>query len=175
MARAAEALNQRRPAGGARPVARAAGRARSQRFRVTSAHRSEPVIRGGGHGASARGRSQTLGVRPVRAEEREGIRGQPRAAGRLTKKLPFPALKGGGAFRILQSRHSEHPYGGNCTAQHRARTHSGTSNARRALRLCADLEGYTQGKKGVFETLTLGTGGVYLGGTSRLGRSNYPV
>ena len=42
---------------GARPVARAAGRARSQRFRATSARRSESVIRGGARGTSARGES----------------------------------------------------------------------------------------------------------------------
>ncbi len=84
-------LQQRRPAGGARPVARAAGRVRSQRFRVTSAHRSESVIRKGAPGASARGRSQTLG--DARYERREGIRGRPIAAGRLTQKLPSPALK----------------------------------------------------------------------------------
>jgi hypothetical protein len=109
VARAAEALNQRRPAGGARPVARAAGRARSQRFRVTSARRSEPVIRGGPRGASAPGRSQTLGVRLVRAEERGGIRGRPSAAGRTYEEVAFSGIKGGGAFRILQSRGFEHP------------------------------------------------------------------
>ncbi len=35
------------------------------------------------------------------------------------------------------------------------------------LRICAHLIGYVQGEKGVFETLTQGKGGVYLGGTSR--------
>ncbi len=130
---------------GARPVARAAGRARSQRFRVTSAHRSEPVNKGGAPGVSARGRSQTVGVRPARAEEREGIRGRPRAAGRLTKKLPSPALKEVERFWILQSRRFEHPYEGNCTARHRARTPSRASNVRRALRICADLRGMHTG------------------------------
>ena len=84
-------LNQRRSAGRVRPVARAAGRARSQRFRATSASRSESVIRGGARGASARGESQTLGG--ARYERREGVRGRPNAAGRLAQKLPSPALK----------------------------------------------------------------------------------
>jgi hypothetical protein len=35
------------------------------------------------------------------------------------------------------------------------------SNVPRTLRLCAHLIGYAQGEKGVFETLTQGTGGVY--------------
>ena len=121
--------DERRPAGGARPVARAAGRARSQRFcvtsalkkghraasaeraetsaerdqwrelpdergqrfRATSASRSESVIRGGARGASARGESQTSGA--ARYERREGVRGRPKAAGRLAQKLPSPALK----------------------------------------------------------------------------------
>ena len=72
-------------------MARAAGRARSQRFRVTSARRSESVIREGARGASARGESQTLGG--ARYERREGVPGQPNAAGRLTQKLPSLALK----------------------------------------------------------------------------------
>ena len=55
------ARGERTPAGGVRPVARAAGRARSQRFRATSADRSESVIRGGARGESARRKSQTLG------------------------------------------------------------------------------------------------------------------
>ncbi len=75
------------------------------------------------------------------------------------EEVAFSGIKKGGAFWILQSGRSEHPYGGNCTARHRARTHSGTSNARRALRICADLREYAQGKQGVFETLMLGTGG----------------
>ncbi len=68
------------------------------------------------------------------------------------EEVAFSGIKGGGAFWILQSRRSEHPHGGNCTARHRARTHCGTSNARRALRICADLRGYAQGKQGVFDT-----------------------
>ena len=89
--RARPARDERRPAGGARPVARAAGRARSQRFRATSASRSESVIRGGARGTSARGESQTSG--DARYERREGVRGRPKAAGRLAQKLPSPALK----------------------------------------------------------------------------------
>ena len=87
------------------------------------ADRSESVIWGGARGMSARGGSQTSG--DARYERREGVRGRPKAAGRLTQKLPSPALKGGGAFWILQSRRSEHPYGGNCTERHRARAIAG--------------------------------------------------
>ncbi len=71
----------------------------------------------------------------------------------LTRKVAISGIKGGGAFWIHNLKRFEHPYGGNCTARHRARTHSGTSNVRRALRLCAHLIGYAQGEKGVFETL----------------------
>ena len=71
--------------------AEAAGRARSQRFCATSASRSESVIRGGARGTSARGESQTSG--DARYERREGVRGRPKAAGRLAQKLPSPALK----------------------------------------------------------------------------------
>jgi hypothetical protein len=80
--------------GGARPVARAAGRARSQRFRATSADRSKSVIREGARGTSVRGESQTSG--DARYERREGVRGRPKAAGHLTQKLPSPALKEAG-------------------------------------------------------------------------------
>jgi hypothetical protein len=38
-------------------------------------------------------REPNIGWRPVRAEQNEGVRGRPKAAGRLTKKLPSPALK----------------------------------------------------------------------------------
>jgi hypothetical protein len=79
-----------RPAGGDQ-WRKAAGRARSQRFRATSASRSESVIRGGARGTSARGESQTSG--DARYERREGVRGRPKAAGRLAQKLPSPALK----------------------------------------------------------------------------------
>jgi hypothetical protein len=99
------------------------------------------------------------------AEEFED--GQVRQAG-LTRKLPSPALKEAEHFGSYNLRRFEHPYGGNCTTRHRARTHSGTSNVRRTLRLCGHLIGYAQGEKGVFETLTQGTGGVYRGRTSRL-------
>jgi hypothetical protein len=111
-------------------VARAAGRARSQRFRVTSALKKGPRAASAGRadtsrrsetsgascwtsqepavprdeceqkrishqerrrGARARGESQTLGG--ARYERREGVPGQPNAAGRLTQKLPSLALK----------------------------------------------------------------------------------
>ena len=151
-------LNQRKPAGEPRPVARASGRARSQRFRVTSARRSKPVIRRVAPGASVRGRSQTLGVRLARAEECEGIRGRPIAAGRLTQKLPSPALKEAERFGILQSGRFEHPYGGNCTAgtvqghQARRATRAALSESTRPERIRAGEKAYS--------TLTLGTGGV---------------
>ncbi len=51
-----------------------------------------------------------------RYEQREGVRGRLKAAGRLTQKLPSPALKEAERFGILQSGRFEHPYGGNCTA-----------------------------------------------------------
>jgi hypothetical protein len=114
-------------------------RAKNQRFREMSVRKDEPVNSGDTQGASTRRRSQTLGVRTVQAEEREGIRGRPSAAGRTYEKVAFSGVKGGGAFRILQSKRFEHPYAGNCTARHRARTHSGTTNAHRTLRLYADL------------------------------------
>jgi hypothetical protein len=56
------------------------------------------------------------------------------------EEVAFSGIKGGGAFWILQSRRSEHPHRGNCTARHRARRHSGTSKARCALRIYADLK-----------------------------------
>ncbi len=81
------------------------------------------------------GRAKTSG--DARYERREGVRGRPKAAGRLTQKLPSPevafsGIKGGGASWVLQSRRSEHPHGGNCTERHRARTHCETDDARRA-------------------------------------------
>ncbi len=79
-----------RPAGGDQ-WRKAAGRARSQRFRATSADRSGSVIWGGARGTSARGESQASG--DARYEQREGVRGRPKAAGRLAQKLPSPALK----------------------------------------------------------------------------------
>ncbi len=71
----------------------------------------------------------------------------------LTQKVPSPALKEAERPGSYNLKRFEHPYGGNCTARHRARTHSGTSNVRRTLRLCEHLIGYAQGEKGVFETL----------------------
>ncbi len=55
----------------------------------------------------------------------------------LTWKLPSPALKEAERSGPYNLKRFEHPYEGNCTARHSARTHSGTSNARRALRLYA--------------------------------------
>ncbi len=78
--------------------------------------------------------------------------GQVSQAG-LTRKSSSPALKEAEHFGSYNLKRFEHPYGGNCTARHRAKTHSGTSNVRHTLRLCAHLIGYAQGKKGVFETL----------------------
>ena len=96
--------------------AEAAGRARSQRFRATSADRSESVIRGGARGESARRKSQTLGG--ARYERREGIRGRPIAAGRPDAEVAFSGntIKEAERFGILQSGRFEHPYGGHCTA-----------------------------------------------------------
>jgi hypothetical protein len=94
-----------------------------QRFRATSASRSGSVIRGGARGASARGESQNFGWRPVRAARRSSRTaecGRPPCA-----EVAFSGIKGGGAFWILQSRRSEHPYGGNCTERHRTRTTAG--------------------------------------------------
>jgi hypothetical protein len=80
-------------------------------------------------------------------------------SGRPTyKEVAFSGIKGGGEFRILQSRRSEHPYGGNCTARHRARTHSGTNNARRALRLCADLRRLHTGRERCIRDTDAGDG-----------------
>ena len=86
-----------------------------------------------------------------RAKEFED--GQVRQAG-LTRKSPSPALKEAEHFGSYNLKRFEHPYGGNCTARHRAMTHSGTSDVRHTLRLRAHLIGYAQGEKGVFETLT---------------------
>ena len=55
------------------------------------ADRSESVIWGGARGTSARGESQASG--DARYKRREGVRGRPKAAGRLAQKLPSPALK----------------------------------------------------------------------------------
>jgi hypothetical protein len=67
--------------------------AKNQRFRVTSALRGEPVTSEDTRGASARRRSQTLGVRTVeRRSAKEFEDGRVRQVG-LTRKLPSPALK----------------------------------------------------------------------------------
>jgi hypothetical protein len=57
----------------------------------------------------------------------------------LTRKLPSPALKEAERSGSYNLKRFEHPYEGSCTARHRARTHSGTSNVRRTLRLYAHL------------------------------------
>ncbi len=93
-----------------------------------------------------------MGARYERRSAEEFEDGRVRQAG-LTQKVPSPALKEAERSGSYNLKRFEHPYGGNCTARHRARTHSGTSNVRRTLRLCAHLIGYAQGEKGVFETL----------------------
>ena len=152
-------------AGRARPVAQATGRAtsardeRGQRGSGTSASRSESVIRGGAREESARRKSQTLGG--ARYERREGIRGRPIAAGRPDARscLLRQYNKGGGAFRDPTIRALRTPLRGALYGRHRTRTPGGTSDARRAELIYADLKGCTQ-DKGAFYTLTLGTGGV---------------
>jgi hypothetical protein len=67
----------------------AAGRAKNQRFRETSARKDEPVTSADTQGESARRRSQTLGVRAVQAEERGGIRGRPKVNEKLLVLYPF--------------------------------------------------------------------------------------
>ncbi len=92
------------------------------------------------------------------AEEFED--GQVRQTG-LTQKSPSPVLKEAEHFGSYNLKHFDHPHGGNCTARHRAWTHSETSIVRHTLRLRAHLIGYAQGEKGVFETMTQGKGEVY--------------
>ena len=57
----------------------------------------------------------------------------------LTLKLPSLAEKEAECSGSYNLKRFEHPYEGNCMARHHARTHSGTSNERRALRLYAHL------------------------------------
>jgi hypothetical protein len=64
-------------------------------------------------------------------------------------------------LRILQSERFEHPFGGNCTARHRARTPRDKQSALRLASLRRPEEDTHRVKKDVFETLTQGTGGVY--------------
>ncbi len=78
----------------------------------------------------------------------------------LTHKSPSPALKEAGQLGSYNLKRFERSYGGNCTAG-TVQGQSGRSGARLALRLRAHLTGYAQKKKGVFETLTQGKGGVY--------------
>jgi hypothetical protein len=65
---------------------------------MTSEGKDGPVTSGHDQETLVNRASQTRGERAVRAEEREGIRGRPREAGRLTKKLPSPALKEAESF-----------------------------------------------------------------------------
>jgi hypothetical protein len=132
----------------------ASGTARDQRYiRRTS---QEPGVLWGTH---ARGRtshqrvyargacaqaSRTTGC-TLGTSEHRGIRGQLSAAGQTYQEFAFSGIKGGRVFWVLQSKHSEHPYEGNCTARHRARTNSGTSYACRALQVYADLRGIHTG------------------------------
>ncbi len=64
-------------------------------------------------------------------------------------------------LRILQSKRFEHPFGGNCTARHRARTSRDKRSTPRLAKLRRPEEDTHKVKKGVFETLTQGMGGVY--------------
>ncbi len=76
------------------------------------------------------------------AEEFED--GQVRQTG-LTQKSPSPALKEAEHFGSYNLKRFEHSLGSNCTARHRARTHSGKSNVRLTLRLRAHLKGIHTG------------------------------
>jgi hypothetical protein len=122
---------------------------------VTSAREDGPVISGDKLGARGAGEPDTRCARGT--NERGKIRGQPLAAGRTYKEVAFSGIKGGGALRILQSKRFEHPFGGNCTARHRARIPRDKGLAS----LLRPVEDTHRVKKGVFETLTQGTGGVY--------------
>jgi hypothetical protein len=149
-------LNQRRPAGGARP-ARKCQTSQNQPVRVTSAQKRTGHQRRRPRGKLARAEPK-IGCTPgtsggAQRNSRTAESGRP-----PYEEVAFSGIKGAGEFRILQSRHSEHPYGGNCTARHRARTHSGTSNARRALRLCADLRRIHTGKERCIRDTDVGDG-----------------
>ncbi len=126
---------------GARPVARATGRAEASTRRADTSQRS------GTSGASCRTSQEPAVPRDKRAQKRISHQGQARAEraklwvapGTSSAKefedgqcgrppcaeVAFSGIKGGGAFWILQSRRSERPYGGNCTERHRARTTAG--------------------------------------------------
>ena len=91
-AEARPARNERRPAGGVRPAARklpdepgASGSARRVRAEANQSSGEAP------EGRARAERAKTSG--DARYERREGVRGRPKAAGRLAQKLPSPALK----------------------------------------------------------------------------------
>jgi hypothetical protein len=64
-------------------------------------------------------------------------------------------------LRILQSKRFVHPFRGNCTARHRARTPRDERSGPHLADLRRPEEDTHRVKKGVFETLTQGTGGVH--------------
>ncbi len=131
----------------------AARRARNQRFCEECEQAQDQQVYARGACVRANG---TLGT-----SKRGGIRGRPIAAGRTYKEVAFSGIKGGRAFRILQSKHSEHPFGGTCTARHRARTQRDKRRAPRLASLRRPEKDTHRVKKGVFKTLMQGTGGVY--------------
>ncbi len=157
--RAATSAEPAETSGEARPATEAAGRAKEQRVRVTSAPEDGPVTSGDKQGAREQGEPDTRCARGT--SEREGIRGRPIEAGRTYAEVAFSGIKGGEALRILQSKRFEHPFRGNCTAWHRARTPRDKRSTPRLASLCRPEKDTHRVKKGVFETLTQGTGGVY--------------
>ncbi len=202
---AAEGLrgaNKRKTSRRSKTSCEAAGRAKNQRFRETSAHEDGP------RSASKR---KTSGDQPAKQDQRRSCRTSqepavPRgkcARGRTEKceqaqdqrrppgearpaaKLPDEPrtsgsareararadqssaetskehIKGDGALWILQSKRFEHPFGGNCTAWHRARTPRDKRSGPQLGSLHRPAKDTHRVKKGVFETLTQGRGGVY--------------
>jgi hypothetical protein len=83
--------------------------------------------------------------------------GRVRQAG-PTQKLPSPAVKEVEHFGSYNLKHFEHPNEGSCTARHRARTHSGTSNVHPTLRLCAHLIGIHTGTERCIQDTDAGDG-----------------
>jgi hypothetical protein len=85
--------------------------------------------------------------------KRGGIQGRPIAEGQTYEEVAFSRSKGGGAFWILQSKRSEHPFGG--TVRHG--TVQGQQRDKRPAPRLANLRTPDKDthrvKKGVFETL----------------------
>ncbi len=71
---------------------------------MTSAREDGLVISRDKQGARVSRANRTQGVRSVQAEEREGIRERPSAAGRTYEEVAFSGIKGGGAFWILHTK-----------------------------------------------------------------------